>query len=198
MKFFMKTKSPYLDIKIVSLNNRKMPYNSLIRIKEKICISCGRPCVWFSRKRCMQCAKVEDFHAKEAELTQQEDGLPELIERLDELVSKWVRYSAVDKEGLVECWTCGRKYPPAAVDAGHYITRECKYLRFDLRNIKPQCRLDNRGKYGLAAEFGKRLELNAPGITEILLEESRIIHHWSREELRGLILEFNQKLKLLN
>ena len=72
------------------------------------------------------------------------------------------------------------------------------YLRFDAsRNIRPQCHICNRSKYGMAAAFGKRLELEHPGITEILLTESRIIHKWSREELRGLITEFTQKLKML-
>jgi len=174
-----------------------MPYNSLIRIKEKVCISCGRTCVWFSKKRCQQCAKIEDFHAREAKEIEQEDGLPELIERLDTLVSKWVRYSAVGPDGLVECFTSGKRYKPEELDAGHYITRNCMYLRFDLRNIKPQSRGDNRYRYGLAAGFGKRLDEENPGITEILLEESRIVHHWSREELRSLISEYTQKLKLI-
>lgn len=172
-------------------------YNSTIRVKQKICVSCGKPCYWFSKKRCQQCAKIEDFHAKDAELQAKEDGLPELIERLDALVSKWVRYSAVGSDGLTECYTSRKRFKPADLDAGHYISRNCMFLRFDLRNIKPQSRVDNRGKYGMAAEFGKRLEEDNPGITEILLEESRIVHHWSREELKAMILEFEQKIKVI-
>lgn len=174
-----------------------MPWNSTIRLKEKICISCGKPCIWFSRKRCAQCAKVEDFHAKEVQIMEQDDLLPELIERLDTLVSKWVRYSPVGPDGLVECFTSRKRYMPEDLDAGHYISRNCMYLRFDLRNIKPQSRGDNRYKYGLAAEFGRRLDEENPGITEILLEESRIIHKWSREELKDMIVEFTQRIKQL-
>lgn len=172
-------------------------HNSTIGIKLKNCRNCGFPKQIFSRGRCQDCARIEDTHTKIAASSQDDDLLPELIERLDTLVSKWVRYSPVGHDGLVECFTSRKKYKPEDLDAGHYISRNCMYLRFDLRNIKPQSRGDNRYKHGLAAEFGKRLDEENPGITEILLEESRIIHKWSREELKQMILEFEQKLKKL-
>lgn len=176
-----------------------MSHNSTIKLKQKICVSCGMPCYWFSKKRCQQCAKVEDFHAREAKEIEQEDGLPELIDRLDGLISKYVRWSAIKNDQFeIECYTCGDWRARTVMDAGHYITRACMYLRFDTtRNIRPQCHICNRSKYGKAAEFGKRLELEMPGSTDILLEESRIVYKWSREELRALITEFTQKLKLL-
>jgi len=37
----------------------------------------------------------------------------------------------------------------------------------------------------------------SPGITEILLEESRIVHKWGRDELRGMVVEFNRQLSAL-
>jgi Bacteriophage Lambda NinG protein len=174
-----------------------MPYNSLIRVKEKICVSCGKPCFWFSRKRCQQCAKIEDFHAKEEKVLV-EDNLQDLVNDLDVLVSRWVRLSAVDKHGTIQCYTCPQVDIPSEMDAGHYITRSCMYLRFDTaRNIRCQCRICNRAKYGKAAIFGQNLEKEMPGVTEILLEESRIVHRWGRDELRSLIIEFTQKLKTL-
>ena len=145
----------------------------------------------------MECAKIEDAHAKIVVHQMDDAGLPELITKLDDLVSKWVRYSAVDEDGFVECYTSRKKYRPAELDAGHYITRNCMYLRFDLRNIKPQSRLHNRHKYGLAAKFGRRLEKDNPGVTEILLEESKIIYKWSRSELEQMISEYTQKVKSL-
>lgn len=177
-----------------------MPHNSTIRLKEKICVSCGKPCYWFSKKRCKQCATVEDFHAKEAKMIDSEEGLPELIDRLDGLVSKWVRFSApMNKDNEIECYTCGDWRPRITMDAGHYVTRGCLYLRFDVsRNLRPQCPTCNRAKYGMGAAFGKRLELEMPGVTEILLQESRIIHKWNREELRSMINEFTSKVKSLN
>ena len=174
-------------------------HNSTIGIKLKPCRSCGKPSQIFSRGRCQTCSKIEDTHAKIAAAELTESGLPELIDRLDGLVSKWVRFSAPrNGSGEIECYTCTYWHLIAGTDAGHYITRNCAYLRFDAaRNIRPQCHSCNRVKYGMAAAFGKRLELDMPGVTEILLEESRIIHKWSREELKQMILEFEQKLKQL-
>lgn len=172
-------------------------YNSTIRMREKTCVSCGKPCYWFSKKRCVQCAKVEDFNAKHGQ-EQSEPDLADLIHELDALVSKWVRYSAVGKDGFAECWTCRKRFLPSELDAGHYISRSVMLLRFDAdRNIRPQCRTENRAKYGMAIEFGKRLEEERQGITEILLEESRIVHRWSREELKSMILDFSTRIKQL-
>lgn len=177
-----------------------MAYNSTIEVKKKICIRCGKPCIWFSRKRCQQCAKIEDFHDRAAKHIEEDEGIRELRDKLDTLVSKWVRYSSEkDESGLVKCYTCNDFWLPADLDAGHYITRNCMHLRFDVsRNIRPQCRNCNRSKNGKAAEFGRNLELEMPGVTEILLEESYIVYKWSRDELRSLILEFSQKIKIFN
>jgi hypothetical protein len=135
-----------------------------------------------------------------ASIEQVDDGLPELIDRLDGLVSKYVRWSATHNENMeIECYTCGDWRPRMVMDAGHYITRNCMFLRFDVsRNIRPQCHVCNRSKYGMAAEFGKKLEIERSGITEILLEESRIIHKWSRDELLQMIAEYSLKVKALN
>lgn len=185
----LKTNSP--------TTTKKKMHNSTIRVREKICISCGKPCFWFSRKRCQQCARVEDFHAKEEKLIT-EDNLQDMVADLDILVSKWVRLSAAEPDGLVKCFTCNDRLLPSELDAGHYITRSCMHLRFDtIRNIRPQCRVDNRAKYGKAAIFGQNLEKEMPGVTEILLEESRIIYKYTRDELRSLIIEFTQKLRTL-
>lgn len=172
-------------------------HNSTIGIRMRPCKSCGRDSQIFSKGRCKSCSTIEDTHAKIAASSQEEDGLPELIDRLDGLVSKWVRFSAVSKTGVASCYTCDDFFLAENMDAGHYISRNCAYLRFDLRNIKPQCRSCNRHKYGMAAAFGKHLEIDMPGVTEILLEESRIVYKWSREEMRGLISEYTQKLRQL-
>jgi len=176
-----------------------MAFNSTIITRKKACVSCGRSDYIFSKGRCKQCATVNSYHNRLAKETEQEEGLPELIDRLDGLVSKYVRFSApMNDKYEIECYTCGDWRARMVMDAGHYITRNCMYLRFDVvRNIRPQCHICNRSKYGMAAAFGKRLELEHPGITDILLEESRIVHRWNRDELRAMINEYTQKLKKL-
>jgi len=138
---------------------------------------------------------AEKFVEKEIK----EDGFQDLITDLDVLVSRWVRYSAVGPDGLVKCYTCRSKLPPSEIDAGHYISRSVLFLRWDVaRNIRPQCVPCNRIKYGRADVFGKNLEQERPGLTEILFEESHIVVKYTRDELHALISEFTQKLKSLN
>lgn len=174
-----------------------MAYSTIIP-KKKDCVSCGRKDFIFSKGMCKQCATVNSYHNRMAKITEQEDGITELEDRLWDLVSKWVRYSSANEFGMVNCYTCNTYIKPVDCDAGHYVTRGCKYLKFDPRNLRPQCKTCNQAKGGMASAFGKHLEEEHSGITEILLEESHIIHSWSREELRGMIYDFTIKVKSLN
>lgn len=172
-------------------------YNSTIKVKQKICISCGKPCVWFSKKRCQQCARVESvFEQEEKEAIEQED-LSGLIEDLDALFSKVVRLTYANEKGEVKCFTCSIIKPWQQQQCGHYISRKHLYLRWDLRNGRPQCEICNCHKHGNISAYARNLEEEHQGITEILLEESRIVYKPTREELRMAIIDFTQKIKLL-
>ena len=115
-------------------------YNSTILIKEKICVSCGKPCVWFSKKRCKQCASVEDFGKRlEAanEKVFEEEDLSDLIEDADTIFSKFIRLKYADKAGKVVCYTCGKVRHWSLLQNGHYVKRAHLYLRWDERNCRP-------------------------------------------------------------
>lgn len=172
-------------------------YNSTIKIKQKICVACGKPCVWFSKKRCQQCAKIESIMEQEEKEAIADEDLSGLIEDADTLVSKYVRRFYADANGEVKCFTCPTKKHWTQMQAGHYVSRKHLYLRWDLRNLKPQCETCNCMKHGNISVFSRRLEDENTGITEILLEESRIVYKPSREEVRGVIADFSMKLKLL-
>lgn len=173
-------------------------YNSTITRKKKPCKRCGQPSFIFSKGRCQQCSTIEDTLAREERMVESEDGLPQLIADLDALVSRYVRRKAADKDGYCECYTCNRKLPVSQMQAGHYIPRGNQLLRFDIdRNLRPQCPECNCINYGKIAEYGKRLELEMLGVTEMLLEESRIVHRWGRDELKSMILDYTLKLKQL-
>jgi hypothetical protein len=49
----------------------------------------------------------------------------------------------------------------------------------------------------MAAQFAQRLEFENPGIVDILTEESRIVHHIGRDELRGIISDLTMKIQKL-
>lgn len=170
-------------------------HNSTIKIKEKVCKSCGKRCIWFSRGRCQECARIEDTLAKDSKAEVVFEDLSGLIQDADALVSRFVRLSAASQDsGLVRCYTCPEIQFWKNMDAGHYITRACLFLRHDLRNIRPQCQDCNRFNSGRPAQFSIHLEREQPGLVEELIHESRIIHHVTREELRAVISDMTTKL----
>lgn len=81
------------------------------------------------------------------------------------------------------------------MQAGHYIKRGHLYLRWDERNVKPQDRSCNEHNHGNLPEFTKRLEIESPGITEILQEEMRIVHKPTRDEIKQIVAHYAPLVK---
>lgn len=175
-----------------------MSYNSTIISKKKN-LSCGHYDYNFSKGRCKNCATIQDSLKRIADVEMSDVSFSDLVNELDTLVSNYVRNSAKDENGLVQCYTCPTKLSVAEMQAGHYISRNSMLLRFDYaRNIRPQCPYCNCGKHGNLSIFGQRLEQEHKGITEILYEESQVVYKYSKEELKSLIVEMKQKTKPLN
>lgn len=175
-------------------------FNSTIKMKKKVCVRCGKECYWFSKKRCKDCARIEDSMNDMEEETDKQlesEGLQELIKEADTIFSRWLRFSSSDKERNVACYTCGKVKEWTEQQCGHYIKRGNLFLRFDPRNCRVQCEWCNVYKDGNYAEFTKRLEAERPGIVEYLLEESRLVYKPTREEIKAIIKEYTIKLKQL-
>lgn len=177
-----------------------MAFNSTIRSKKKVCTRCGKDCYWFSKKRCVDCARIEDSLARmeaDTEHEIQREGLSDLIKVADEVFSKWLRQSQADKDGTVSCYTCDLNMRWQNAQCGHYVRRGNLFLRWDTRNTRIQGECCNIHKDGNYPEYTKRLEEERPGITTILYEESHLVYKPSREEIRGIINEYSLKLKQL-
>ncbi len=175
-------------------------HNSTIGVKERVCASCGRPCFWFSKKRCQTCTKMEETQKKmekESDKIIQEEDLGDLIADADAIFSQYIRLKYADKDGIVACFTCGNKKHWTLMQNGHYIKRGHLCLRFDERNCRPQDHDCNEFKAGNLAEYTTRLEKEKPGITDILKEEMRLVHKPTREEIRLIINEYHPKVKAL-
>ena len=175
-------------------------FNSTIRIKSKPCSRCGRVGPIFSKGRCKQCSTIETTMARMEQDTEdiiKEQNLQELIKDADDVYSKWLRLSGADKDGMVECYTCGARLRHQDAHCGHYLSRGSIFLRWDTRNTRIQDEACNIYKDGNIPEFTRRLELEKPGITEYLLEESRLVYHPTREEIKNIIKEYTLKLKQL-
>lgn len=180
-------------------------HNSTIGIKEKACVRCGLVRPIFSKKRCQQCATIEDTQKrmeKETEKIIVEDDLSDLIEDADTVFSQYIRLKYADKCGKVKCYTCGNVKHWSMMQNGHYIKRSHLYLRWDERNCRPQDADCNEFKHGNIPVFTKKLELEYPGITEILNEEMRIVYKPTREEIKQKVAQYaplvrSMKAKLL-
>jgi len=120
-----------------------------------------------------------------------------LIEDLDHIASKYVRMKEADSDGKVCCYTCNWTGHWKECDCGHYISRSKMLLRWDIRNLRPQCKNCNQHLYGNIDIFTERLEKENPGITSELLEESRSVYKWTRQEMKELLIYLRSKVKII-
>jgi hypothetical protein len=176
-------------------------HNSTIGLKTKKCVVCGNDCIWFSKKRCQNCSRIQDAQKRMEVATDrliQNDDLSTIVADLDAIFSQWVRLSAARKDGYLKCFICDSRVRWQDAQNMHYIKRGTSlFLRFDPRNNKAGCKTCNELKDGNYIEYAKRLEQESPGITEILYEEGNLVTRPTKGELKQLISEYSQKVKIL-
>lgn len=100
-------------------------------------------------------------------------SVSKLKKELDTLFSRWVRYSAIGPDGLVECYTCLRRFEPKKIQNGHFIPRQYLALRYDEVNNHPQCYADNMLYNGQPGAYAMRLERDYGEGTVAKLEKRR-------------------------
>lgn len=102
-----------------------------------------------------------------------EKTISKLIKELDAVFSKYVRYSRVDSNGMVMCFTCDKYFDPKKIHNGHYVSRFYKSVRWSEDNCRPQCMWCNMFKNGDAANYRERLveDIGEPAV--LYLEQSR-------------------------
>lgn len=106
-----------------------------------------------------------------------------LKRKLDAIYSEYIRRSASDQEGFVNCY-CGVRVHWKESDNSHYIPRGCLALRYDPRNTAPSCRRCNRYMGGNLQAYAQFLEARyGYGILQELEKERRqIIPNFPYEE----------------
>ena len=70
-------------------------------------------------------------------------------------------------------------------------------LRWDLRNLRPQCKFCNQVLSGNIDDFKKELELETKGIVDQLIAESYDVVKYSRQEMKEMLIMFREKLKTI-
>ena len=127
---------------------------------------------------CLYCASMAKLSRKKE------------VKKLDAALSKWVRYSNMDQNGLTECFTCGCKKPPKELHCGHFMSRARYSTRWlydeenDLYNVKPQCPACNLFKNGNQYAYGRRLDsLYGKGSADEIVRMSNQTKKFSTIEL---------------
>lgn len=71
--------------------------------------------------------------------------LPNLITKADKLFSAYVRQKYADHGGMVKCYTCDSWHKWQHIQAGHFISLVWYGVRWNEKNVKPQCVVCNDG-----------------------------------------------------
>lgn len=102
----------------------------------------------------------------------------ELVKKLDRIFSLFVRLLSAGPGGYVACYTCGKQAHFTEMEAGHFIGRSAYAVRFDVRNVKPQCKYCNKVLEGNTKIFEQRLELEygASVVSELKQLKHKVMH----------------------
>jgi hypothetical protein len=121
-----------------------------------------------------------------------------LSKKLDTIFSIYVRLLHADKNGYVNCFTCGRREYWRKIQNGHFQSRRFMSTRYHLGNCAPQCYACNVGMSGMQYEFGKRLdERFGNGFADEMVRLSREIKKFTPDEYVVLIEDFENAVKEL-
>lgn len=122
----------------------------------------------------------------------------QLVKKLDQVFSQWVRQSNANKRGDVVCFTCGKVSHWKKVDAGHFQTRAKYSTRWDEKNVKPQCKGCNMKNGGQQYVFGLNLDKEyGEGTADAILYKSNQLAKFSNGDLEYMIAHYKEKLKHL-
>jgi hypothetical protein len=80
-------------------------------------------------------------------------SISSLEDKLDALFSQYIRRSHADEGGTVSCVTCKKLMFWKDSDCGHWIKRQHRAVRWDERNVAPQCTRCNHFQGGAQDEF---------------------------------------------
>ena len=117
-----------------------------------------------------------------------------LVKKLDVVFSQYIRLSNADKNGYCTCVTCSKKFHWKEIQAGHFMSRKHYSIRWDERNVKPQCVACNVYRAGEQYKYSLYLGNN---LSKKLLEQSRELRKFTNIELEEMISDYSDRLKKL-
>ena len=117
-----------------------------------------------------------------------------LVKKLDVVFSQYIRLSNADNNGYCTCVTCNKKFHWKEIQAGHFMSRKHYSIRWDERNVKPQCVACNVYRAGEQYKYSLYLGNN---LSKTLLEESRELRKFTNIELEEMIADYSERGKKL-
>lgn len=129
-----------------------------------------------------------------------EMGYNELEKKLDAEISDYVRHK-YSMNGYCTCYTCGAIQPIASTDCGHFIVRAYRGTRYDLRNLRPQCKRCNWTLEGnhqvfrakLIEEYGEKTVVDMENYAKFF-GQTRHPREWLISEIERY-RELNKRIK---
>lgn len=170
--------------------------NSTIIRKKKKCATCNSLTYIFSHGNCKECSTIKSTQKRVEKHEEQEESesIQNLISDLDFVFSQYIRCKYADVNGIVECFTSGKKMKWQEAQCGHFISRGHYGLRFLEDNCRPQSEYDNCNLSGNLSVFAANLEKERSGTVEWLQRLSKEVYKPTREELKQLLAEYRYKL----
>ena len=122
-------------------------------------------------------------------------SLSALENKLDKLFSRYVRLSHADAGGTVSCVTCRKLMHWKESDCGHWVKRQHRAVRWDERNVGPQCARCNHFMGGVQDEFSQHIILrHGLNAHDELLRLKHTVFKVTRSFLEEQIENYQQKL----
>ena len=81
-----------------------------------------------------------------------------LVNTLDRIFSEFIRLRDSDAHGYCRCITCTNRAPWKEMDAGHFISRDRKAVRWNEHNVHAQCPRCNRFRGGEQFLHGQAID----------------------------------------
>tara|TARA_Y100000389_G_scaffold205089_1_gene262974 strand:- start:1678 stop:2070 length:393 start_codon:yes stop_codon:yes gene_type:complete len=115
-----------------------------------------------------------------------------LVKKLDTVFSQYIRRSNADNDGNCTCVTCDKKFHWKEIQAGHFMSRKHYSIRWDERNVHPQCVACNVFRYGEQYKYSIFL---GNELADVLYLQSKEIKKYTTDELQSSIEHYGKMLK---
>jgi hypothetical protein len=119
-----------------------------------------------------------------------------IVKKLDNAFSQYIRLRYADAHGTTECYTCGKKDHWKKLQCGHFMSRKHYATRWDDTNCQVQCSACNVFRYGEQYIFGTNLDNDyGSGTADSLHLASRQIVKFSNDDLLEKLDYYKQKIE---